>query len=81
MRDACTRANRRDDALEPLSRLTTGRVQYDQCLHAVTATSPPYALCGAGLVMARVGIVFPVDDPQSCPDCVALFDADDPEAT
>ena len=60
-----------------MSRLTTGRVSGDLCLHAVTSTSPPYALCGGGMVVERVGVEFPLHDPMACPECCDLFDADD----
>ena len=57
-----------------MPRLTTGRVEGDQCLHVVTSTAPPYALCGAGMVVARIAMAFPVGDPSSCRDCAALVD-------
>ena len=36
---------------------------------------PPQAVCGAGLIVARVPVPFPPDDPATCEDCRRLVAA------
>ena len=55
-------------------RLLTGQVTDDCWRHAVLQSLPPYALCGAGLIVVRIGAEFPSGDPQDCPDCAAVMD-------
>jgi hypothetical protein len=32
-----------------------------------------YAWCGGGLIVARVGMTFPLDDPAVCPSCATIL--------
>ncbi len=56
-----------------------GRVSADERMHLLTDTLPAYALCGAGLIIARVGRQFSLGDPEACQDCRALLSLDSPD--
>src|SRR5689334_10133638 len=52
----------------PGSSRAVGRVAYSPLIHLFEGM-PPKAICGAGILYARVPVAFAPDDPDACYDC------------